>query len=201
MIASGEKTIDKEVWCWLQKHISFNLHSPCSGNKQFPGGSKLLHFRWNLHSNIKPLFTAWSSAEFPFLVEVCKHCQTSNRLHPKMLILNPNTVCPDYFRLVEGLLLHCLEKVTKHPRLSGWLKIVITLGSANAVQKLHLSQPLNQHAYIWAVKSTAQWADSFSECISLLSTYPRSLRFRKIFHGYFGAPEDAHGLVFLFMYK
>ncbi len=35
----------------------------------------------------------------------------------------------------------------------------------NAVQKLHLSQPLNQHAYIWAVTSTAQWADSFLECM------------------------------------
>ncbi len=48
--------------------------------------------------------------------------------------------------------------------LTGQMYICSLSDRIKAVQKLHFSQPLNQHAYVWAVTSTAQWADSFLEC-------------------------------------
>ena len=48
---------------------------------------------------------------------------------------------------------------------SGWLH--------KGIRKLHLSQPTNQHRTIWAVTSTAEWADCLWECknVSVWSNY------------------------------
>ncbi len=48
--------------------------------------------------------------------------------------------------------------------LAGQMHICRLRGMINAVQKLHLSRPLNQHTFNCTVTSTAQWAKCFLEC-------------------------------------
>ncbi len=43
--------------------------------------------------------------------------------------------------LVVAYILHCPKKVARHPRLSGWLKVLITLGSVN----LKWSRSMNKY--------------------------------------------------------